>query len=108
LLFQHLVRACFADHPEGAGFQRSDRVDFDRRVRLEFRGAQISSDGGLLVMRKLDDAPGCLALRLHRCTTTAGARTPSIVLTGYSGNRSVGGWPDTGMSTTLTISPSIR
>ena len=46
------------DHPEGAGLQRVDRVDFDRRVRLEFRSAQLSSDGGLPVMRELDDAPG--------------------------------------------------
>ena len=46
------------DHPEGAGSDRGHRVDFDRRVRLEFRGAQISSDGGLLVMRELDDALG--------------------------------------------------
>ena len=46
------------DHPEGAGLQQADRVDFDRRVRLEFRGAQISSDGGLLVMRELDDVLG--------------------------------------------------
>ncbi|MBC8270348.1 MAG: IS1380 family transposase [Rhodospirillaceae bacterium] len=46
------------DHPEGAGLQRADRVDFDPRVRLEFRGTQISSDGGLLVMRELDDALG--------------------------------------------------
>ena len=44
------------DHPKGAGLQRADRVDFDPRVRLEFRGAQISSDGGLLVMREMDDA----------------------------------------------------
>src|SRR5210317_1755966 len=49
---------CFMDHPEGAGLQRADRVDFDPRVRLEFRGAQLSSDGGLLVMRELDDALG--------------------------------------------------
>ena len=41
---------------------RGDRVDFDRRVRLEFRGAQISSDGGLLVMRELDDALGLSGL----------------------------------------------
>lgn len=39
------------DHPEGAGSQWVDRVVFDPRVWLEFRGAQISSDGGLLVMR---------------------------------------------------------
>ncbi len=46
------------DHPEGAGLRRADRVDFDPRVRLEFRGARISSDGGLLVMREMDDALG--------------------------------------------------
>ena len=46
------------DHPEGAGSERAERVDFDRRVRLEFRGTQLSSDGGLLVMRELDDALG--------------------------------------------------
>jgi hypothetical protein len=45
-------------HPEGAGLQRADRVDFDPRVRLEFRDTQLSSDGGLLVMRELDDALG--------------------------------------------------
>ena len=46
------------DHPEGACLQRADRVDFDPCVRLEFRGTQLSSDGGLLVMRELDDALG--------------------------------------------------
>jgi hypothetical protein len=46
------------DHPEGTGSQRADRVTFDPRVRLEFRGTQLSSDGGLLVMRELDDALG--------------------------------------------------
>ena len=50
--------ACFMDHPEGAGLQQTDRVDFDRRVRLEFRGTQLSSDGGLLVMRELDEVLG--------------------------------------------------
>jgi len=44
------------DYPEGASSQRADRVTFDPRVRLEFRGTQLSSDGGLLVMRELDDA----------------------------------------------------
>jgi hypothetical protein len=50
------------DHPEGAGLQRADRVEFDPRVRLEFRGTQLSSDGGLLVMRELDDALGLSGL----------------------------------------------
>ena len=51
------------DHPEGAGYQRADRVDFDPRVRLEFCGTQLSSDGGLLVMRELDDALGLSRLK---------------------------------------------
>lgn len=46
------------DHLKGASWERGDRVAFDRRVRLEFRGTQLSSDGGLLVMRELDDALG--------------------------------------------------
>jgi hypothetical protein len=47
---------------EGAGLQWADRVDFDPRVRLEFLGTQLSSDGGLLVMRDLDDALGLSGL----------------------------------------------
>src|SRR3546814_15733957 len=48
----------FIDPLEGGGLGRGDRVEFARRVRLDFRGAQISSDGGLLVMRELDDVLG--------------------------------------------------
>ena len=44
------------DHPEGASLQRADRVVFDPRVRLEFRGAKLISDSGLLVMREMDNA----------------------------------------------------
>ena len=46
------------DHPEGAGETGDGRLGFDRGVRLEFRGTQLSSDGGLLVMRELDDVLG--------------------------------------------------
>ena len=43
------------DHPKGARETGDRRLGFDRRVRLEFRGTQLSSDGCLLVRRELDD-----------------------------------------------------
>lgn len=46
------------DHLESAHETGDGRLGFDRRVRIEFRGAQISSGGSLLAMREIDDALG--------------------------------------------------
>jgi hypothetical protein len=45
-------------NPTGESNDGALRVDFDRRVMLQFRGSVVTSDAGLLVHRELEDALG--------------------------------------------------
>jgi hypothetical protein len=65
------------DHAEGAGSERCDRV--------EFRGAQLSSYGSLLVMREME------VFGLFDPAFTTVARTPFTGSTACSGSRFTGG-----------------
>jgi hypothetical protein len=42
----------------GAGKNEAIKLLFDRRLRLEFRGAKITTDAGLLAVRELDEVMG--------------------------------------------------
>ncbi len=49
-------------YPMGEAKLEPLRVNFDRRLKLEFHGGDISSDGGLFPYRELDHALGLTEL----------------------------------------------
>jgi len=59
-------------HPTGESKDGGLKLDFDRRLMLQFRGSVVTSDAGLLAYRELDDALGLSAVTGE---TLADART---------------------------------
>jgi hypothetical protein len=87
------------------------RVAFNRRLKLEFHGAKITSDGGLLAYRELDDAldltrTGVSALAEGRRGTNIHHRLLGLLRQAIYGR--LAGYEDVNDADRLAIDPAMR
>ncbi len=87
------------------------KLRFDRRVRLEFRGATLTSDAGLLACRELDDALGLTETADECLQESRGGRNVQHRLVGLlrqSVYSRLAGYEDTNDAERLADDPTMR
>ena len=87
------------------------RVKFDNKLRLEFHGARITSDAGLLAYRELDEALGLTTLaegRLAEVRTGRNTRHSLTALFRQSVFSRLAGYEDTNDAERLCVDPAMR
>ena len=87
------------------------RLDFDRRLKLEFYGSKVTSDAGLLPYRELDDAVGLTEIAGDALTDTRRGKDGRHCLVGHF-RQSVfecpGGYDDVNDADQLGLDPVMR
>src|SRR5262245_47431649 len=87
------------------------RVDFDRQIQLEFHGATVTSDAGLLAYRELDDAlrlTSAAASALHDPRTGQNTRHTLTALLRQSVYSRLAGYEDVNDAERLCVDPALR
>ena len=95
----------------GEGGNGGLRVHFDARVRVEFQGAKVTSDAGLVAVRELDEALGLsrLAERMVRETRTGrNVQHELAPLLRQSVYSRLAGYEDTNDAERLAQDPAMR
>ena len=87
------------------------RLDFDRRLKLEFHDSKVTSDAGLLPYRELDDAVGLAEMAGDVLTDTRRGRDGRHGLVGQfrqSVLGRLGGYDDVNDADRLSLDPVMR
>ena len=97
--------------PTGETKAEALRLDFDRRLMLQFRGSVITSDGGLLAYRELDDVLGLTTSggeRLAEARTGKNRRHLLVGLLRQSVFGRLAGYEDVNDAERLCHDPAMR
>src|SRR5271163_3207607 len=97
--------------PTGESTSEALRLDFDRRLLLQFRGSVITSDGGLLAYRELDDVLGLTTSggeRLAEARTGKNRRHLLVGLLRQSVFGRLAGYEDVNDAERLCRDPAMR
>jgi hypothetical protein len=98
-------------NPMGETNDGTLKLDFDRRLKLEFHGSRITSDAGLLAYRDLDEALGLSALAgdvLADARTGKNGRHALVGLLRQSVFGRLAGYEDVNDADRLALDPVMR
>ena len=98
-------------HPMGESKEGVLRLDFDRRLKLEFHGSKVTSDAGLLPYRELDDAVGLSEIAGDVLTDTRrgkNGRHGLVAQFRQSVFGRLGGYDDVNDADRLSLDPVMR
>ncbi len=98
-------------HPAGESRKPHLRVDFDRRLKLEFHGSKITSDAGLLAYRELDEVLGLTDLGGAALSDLRRGKNTRHLLTGLLRQSVYGrlaGYEDVNDAERLSRDPAMR